>query len=891
MATQRPLSDSWFWKRYRPEVDDLQNLTLIPNVATHKPTIDEWSPCCAFPTETYVELKHAGHIPDPILGFNEHKVQWVAECDWLFACNFSLDEYEGLVQGKVRSEIFFEGLDTICDVYLNGKRVLSTDNMFDSYTLPITTPDSVSKSSNTLVLHFRSAKHYSKELEQRYGAVRAGSCNLGDPSRVYIRKAQYHYRWDWGPELISSGPWKPVLLRTFSTRIKEFESHAKVLDIESEKVALSILVDIEGKAAHSLDAILLDERGNIVRKETVTIASGEKGTVKLDWEFVSGEVKLWWPMSYGKTHLYMLRVTLLDKAANEIDKADRKIGFRRVELLQYPLLNAPGTTFCFRINGIKMFLGGSNWIPADCFLTTVTEGKYRSWLQLMKDGGQNCVRVWGGGIYESDAFYDICDELGILVWQDMAFACGVYPAHPSFVESVEGEVISNLKRLRHHPSLAILCGNNEDYLQIKMWGVEGGLPAAVLYEKVFPKLVEELVQPPIPYVFGSPYGGKGDDTSDPTVGDVHQWDIWAGAGAPYQDYDILGGRFISEFGVPSLPCLATMESYFADCDDTDQRHPQSQAIQQHTKAGSYERRFSTLMNENFRMTGDLESYMYLTQLMQSEALGYAYRVWRRKWGGEGREETSGILVWQLNDCWPVTSWAVCDYHLRCKPAYYAIAREMKTVTVGIQREVQKNRVNDRPRPFYEYGAFQSVSATIDVWASNLALSSEEVELELFAFDLKSDWTYKETRRLVLPPNASIDVLTGHPCPHGPISPGGMQVPHPSCSVAIGAFIRDREGRLLSQHIDWPQPYKFLRPCDPQVTVVLDGERLVVRVLAPVKGLVLSVPGGEDDVIWSDNCLDVVPDHPYEVTVKGLRGRAIYAAYLGRERALPLALSS
>ncbi|KAG8831247.1 hypothetical protein FRC17_003443 [Serendipita sp. 399] len=667
-----------------------------------------------------------------------------------------------------------------------------------------------------------------------------------------------------GPELISSGPWKPIVLRTYNTRIKDFESRAKVLDVQSETASLTILVDIEGQNAHSLEANLLDESGKLIRNETKAIPSGGNCSINLDWQLVPGEVKLWWPVSYGVTHMYKLKVALLDRDGSIIDKSNRKIGFRKVELLQDPLLDAPGTTFCFRS-------AGSNWIPADCFLTTITEEKYRSWLQLMKEGGQNCVRVWGGGIYESDLFYDICDELGILVWQDMMFACGVYPAYPSFVASVEREVITNLKRLRHHPSLAVLC-------------VEGGLPAIALYEKVFPKLVAEHVKPPVPYVFGSPYGGKDDDTSDPTVGDVHQWDVWAGAGAPYQDFDILGGR---EFGVPSLPCLATMESYFADCDDTDQRYPQSQALQQHTKAGSYEKRFAILMNENFRMTGDLESYMYLTQLMQSEALGYAYRVWRRKWGGDGREETSGVLVWQLNDCWAATSWAICDYNLRRKPAFYAIGREMRTITVGVQREVQKNRVNDRPRPFYEYGAFQSISATIDVWASNLALLAQAVELELYALDLKSDWTHRESRNLTLPPNASIDVLKGHPCLHKPLAPGAAGVPHPSCSVLVAAFIRNLEGKLLSQQIDWPQPYKFLPIRDPQIAATLSGETLVLRVGAPVKGLVLSVPGGEDDVWWSDNGFDVIPGYPYELTVKGLRGRTIHASYLGGERASPL----
>lgn len=881
---KRPLSDKWFWKQYDPHSDDFSK----PSVEGDRDSLTgSWKPCKSFPSEIYVELLAIGRIPDPFIGFNEHAVQWVADTEWLYACLFDLEDFTAIAQNDLASEITFEGLDTICDVYLNGKAVLHTDNMFRQYSLRLVPAINGAKAhANLLVLHFRSAKRVAKQLEAQYGAVRAGSCNLGDPSRVYIRKAAYHFRWDWGPELIGAGPWKPVTLTTFAARITEAQSSACV-ELATQESLLAITTRVEVVKAEGLlvRACLLDDNGHTVRIEECALSPHECRLVDMEWKFPSGRIRLWNPCGYGEAYLYRLQIQLL-QGERCIDQITRRIGFRDIQLLQNPLLSAPGTTFCFRINGTKIFLRGSNWIPGDCFLTKMTHGRYFSWLNLLKSGNQNCIRVWGGGIYESDAFYDICDELGILVWQDFAFACGVYPAHKEFMDTVSEEARDNLKRLRHHASLAVLCGNNEDYLQIKMWGVKGGLPAVVIYEGLLPKLVKELTSPCIPYVYGSPYGGEGDDTSDPTIGDVHQWDVWAGKGEPFQDFDILGGRFISEFGVPSLPCFRTVEAFFSS-NDTSERFPQSTVIQQHTRAGSYEKRFAVLMNENFRMTGDLESYIYLTQLMQSEALGFAYRVWRRNWKGEGHEETAGVLVWQLNDCWPVTSWAICDYFLRPKPAYFSISRELKPLTVGIQRTVAKNRTNDRPRAFYEFGAFQSVAATLDIWASNFTLTRQNVRLELHGYDLQSDWTYRHIQDLLLEPNCSRDVICGMACPHGGIE---GTIPTPSRSVVMAATLRDQDGRVVSQCVDWPQPFKFIQPQDPRLTAVLRQNVLEVQAERPVKGLFLSVDGGEDDVIWSENGLDIVPGYTASITITGLKGRTINAAYLGCEKRTPLRMS-
>ncbi|EIW81506.1 glycoside hydrolase family 2 protein [Coniophora puteana RWD-64-598 SS2] len=916
-VVSQSLDTGWSWKQRSEDTNEpmLDELTS-----------SEWTTAHAFPSEVHVELLKAGKIPDPYVGFNEHR-------EWLYRTTF---EYEATALSN--SLIEFEGLDTFCDVYLNSQLILSADNQFRTWQAPVEPV----VGQNVLFLYFKSAKHIAKDLEAQYGIVRAGSVNLGDPSRVYVRKAQYDWRWDWGPELMTCGPYRPITLISYTTRIKNVYARAYTQLVASPNASeptqfvypASLIVDISlqglansSKAPRARVTLKDAVQGGVIRQDVVSLTKRESMRPRSDgendedafvfvealtWSFDTsssdmgvGKVELWWPVGYGKQNLYDVQVELLDGAdatsTTIFDTNTQRVGFRSVKLVQEsieePDIHGKGTTFLFEVNGVRMFLGaGSNWIPGDNFLTMLTPGRYRDWLTLARDGGQNVIRLWGGGVYEPDVFYDVCDELGLLVWQDFQFACGVYPAHNEFVSSVRAEAIDNIVRLRHHPCIALLCGNNEDYQQVLQWGDVPDLPARKIYEHLLPSLVSSLTSPEIPYHRGSPCGGEGWDTADPTVGDVHQWNIWAGE-KPWHDYDRMGGRFVSEFGVPSFPCMRTIE-YWLDSADVpkSQRYAQSKAMAQHCKAGSYERRFAVLMNELLRLTGDLETHVYNTQLLQSEAMGFAYREWRRAWRGPGKQYTAGAIVWQLNDSWPVMSWAIVDYFLRPKPAYYTISRELKPIVIGISRTVTKNRQCDRPRQFYEFGAFQSTGATLDIWGANSTLSSRTLSLEIRYFDLESDWTHSESmRNIALAPNQSTEFLTSVPC-HGPpaSSKTASQLPNPEAtttySVVVTAILRDPDiGKFVARAVDWPQPYKFLDPPEPGLSLRVedDGETVHATVVRPVKGLVLGVDDperGDDGVKWSDNMLDVVPGDEQVVVASGLGGRGIRAAWLGKERA-------
>ncbi|KAJ3932534.1 MAG: glycoside hydrolase [Lentinula lateritia] len=893
IRVRKEILDSWFWKQRNPSISHVLDELEGPEVTGQDLKSAGWRIAQKCPSEIHVELMASGMIPDPYLGFNEHAVQWVGDTEWLYKCTFT---FEPISDEGHTVMLQFQGLDTVCDVYLNGDKILSVDNMFRTYYAEFNS--STLKHSNTLFLHFKSASQYAKAQETLMGRVRAGSTNLGDPSRVYLRKAQYDWRWDWGPELMTCGLYRPVVLSSYSVCIDDIFTKASVDD--DLTCSLEVDVSLRGRLTgiDKYRVVLKDSEENVVRAEDI-LTEGESKTSRtvVSWNFDEDEVRLWWPVGYGEQNLYTVELTILNKDGVVFDTKTLRIGFRNVKLIQEDL-EAPdqygtGTTFLFEVNGVRMFMGGSNWIPADNFLTTITPDRYRAWLTLLRDGNQNMVRLWGGGIYEPDVFYDTCDELGLLVWQDFQFACGVYPAHDSFVDSVREEAEQNVKRLRHHPAMALFCGNNEDYQMILQWGDVKDFPAIKIYEDVLPSVVESLTHPVIPYHRGSPYGGKGWDTSDPTVGDVHQWNVWGGKEFPYQDYDKLGGRFVSEFGMPSMPCMKTISYWMKDAAPKEW-HAQSKLMAQHCRAGSFERRFAIAMNDNFKVTEDLETAVFNTQLMQSEAVGFAYQSWRRNWGAKGKQHTGGVLVWQSNDCWPVTSWAIADYFLRPKAVYFTIMRHLATFAVGITRTVIKNKPNDRPRQYYEFGAFQSRKAIIDIWAVNGSLSPRSATLELYFVDLCSSWNHKETHAIVMPPNQAIELLS-ITCPEPPkrndAPPTGYAEWTTSSSVVIGARLLDPEnGGVLARFSDWPQPYRFVDIVDPGLRINVQNSKdtkmstISLQVKMPAKCVVLSVAGDDEDPKWSDNALDLMPGDTQIINVHGLEGRDIQASYLGKEKA-------
>ncbi len=453
------------------------------------------------------------------------------------------------------------------------------------------------------------------------------------------------------------------------------------------------------------------------------------------------------------------------------------------------------------------------------------------------------IRVWGGGIYEDDAFYDACDALGLLVWQDFMFACGLYPAHTEFQASIREEAEVAVRRLRHHASLALWCGNNEDYQIASSVGAygpggdESKFDALHTYEVLLPEVCAQL-DPATPYWPGSAYGGP--DSTSQTVGDRHTWDVWHSAMAPYQDYPKYEGRFVSEFGMQSLPSLALLESTTTP----EERFPASRTLEHHNKAGDGPRRLNVYIGDTVPIPADLPGYVYASQLVQAEAMLSAYRGWRRRWGKDGQRAVSGALVWQLNDCWPVTSWAVIDSSGQAKPAYYAIKRALTPISVGLALR--------------EGGA--------QVWAVNGTGEVQHLTLERRALTLNGQELSAESCEVTLAANEVTEL-------------GNFAAEHGAASPLFAATLR-RGDEIISREVRWPEPFKYLTLPDPGLNVEVTGPNtLRLSVQRPAKGVWLeSAP----ETVWDDNMLDLLPGETRVIRGQKLNPQTLSARWLGAE---------
>lgn len=864
-------------------------------------------PVGQFPTNVHLDLLAHGLIPDPFIGKNELDVQWIGEAQWVYRTTFAAAE----VPENARAVLAFDGLDTFATVVLNGKTILETENMFTPERVDVTSvlKHGATESENELVITFDSAYLRGWKLVEKYPDHKWGCWN-GDSSRLAVRKAQYHWvsvlsayipshrlliatsrpclpddpfrltssqGWDWGPTLLTCGPWRPINLEIYHSRLSDLHFDTTV-DKSLKSATVVAHASVEGSADQVRFDVLLNDKS--IGSETVNVESGGEAAAT----FHISNPSLWYPVRYGKQPLYTVTATLVS-GSNEVDSISKKIGLRRAELVQRPLKEQPGTSFFFEVNNIPVYCGGSDWIPADNFIPRIDRQRYFDWVKLVADGNQFMIRVWGGGIYEEQDFYDACDEVGVLVWQDFMFGCGNYPAWPELLKSIQREAEENVKLLRHHPSIVIWAGNNEDYQyqeserltydyankDAESW-LKTDFPARYIYEKVLADACKKLI-PDTYYHFGSPWGA-GRSTVDPTVGDIHQWNVWHGTQEKYQNFDKLVGRFVSEFGMQAFPDVKTIDAYLPKGKDDPDRYPQSSTVDFHNKADGHERRIALYLVENMRYAPDpLEHFVYSTQLMQAECLASAYRLWKRQWKGPGREYCGGALVWQINDCWPVTSWSMVDYYLRPKHAYYTVKREMAPISIGITR-----REHRHPRDKYTRVNID-VSTQIEIWGSNLTLSDLTVDCVVRAWDVETGReTFSKTvsEALVLPENRSTEIAALDV----PVRKAGAGEEK---RTVVAAYLNDHAtGKQIARYVNWPEPLKYLHLQKPKhLTADLSRDARVVEISAevPVKGVALECE--DDEVRLDDNLVDIVPGEIVSIGVKGAtKATKITTRYLG-----------
>ncbi|MEX3106478.1 MULTISPECIES: glycoside hydrolase family 2 protein [unclassified Streptomyces] len=588
----------------------------------------------------HTDLLAAGVIPDPFLGLGETEVAWVGRREWTYERDLVAE-----ADGHEQTDLVFEGLDTAAEIRLDGQLLGRVRNMHRSYRFDVT------GLSGRLTVRFASAY---AEAEAVRGQVGERPGAYAEPYQ-YLRKMACSFGWDWGPTLVTAGIWRPARLERWATaRISRVRP---LVTVEQGVGVVELAVEVERARVEA--ALSVEARVGGVRVRGAI--DGTTGTVRLRVP----DVALWWPRGYGEQPLYDVELTLLH-GAEALDVWRRRVGFRTVELDRSP--DEHGTGFTLAVNGERLFARGVNWIPDDVFPSRITRERYRTRLQQAADAGVDLVRIWGGGIYESREFYDACDELGLLVWQDFPFACAAYPEEQPLRGEVEAEARENVVRLMPHPSLVLWNGNNENLWGFRDWGWEEALGSDSwgegYYLGVLPRVVAEL-DPTRPYTAGSPWSGSWDrHPNDPAHGTHHSWEVWNRL--DYAAYLDEVPRFVAEFGWQAPPAYATLRRALPG----EELAPDSPGVLHHQKADDGNGKLERGLAHHFALPGgDFDRWHYLTQVNQARAVAAGVEHWRSHW-----PVCAGTVVWQLNDCWPVTSWAAIDGDGREKPLYHELRR-------------------------------------------------------------------------------------------------------------------------------------------------------------------------------------------------------------------------
>ncbi|KPH12955.1 glycoside hydrolase family 2 protein [Chryseobacterium sp. ERMR1:04] len=633
------------------------------------------------PGTVHLDLMSHKIIPDPYKDENEKKVQWIENEDWDYQTSFKISSTE-LTNENI--ELVFNGLDTFSEIYLNGKLLKKTDNMFRKWDIPV--KHNLKIGDNLLQIKFKSAVNVGKELAKKVPFA------MPESPRSFVRKAQYQFGWDWGPRLVTAGIWKDIKLN--------FWNNAKLENIKIEQKSLTkqkaelniqteIIADKEGKYAVSVNS----KTNNFQLK---------KGKNTIQIPFAINNPKLWQPNGWGDPNLYDLKISL-QKDSKIIDNKTERIGLRTIELIQEK--DTKGKSFYFKVNGNPLYIKGTNWIPADSFSPRITKEKYQKLIKDSKEANMNMVRIWGGGIYEDDEFYKACDENGILVWQDFMFAGSFYPSDDAFLNNVKEEVKDQVNRLQNHASIALWCGNNEVDEAIVNWGYqkqfnyskEDSLQIWKDYKKVFHELIpntlkENLSPDKNMYWPSSPSIGWGHKESL-TEGDSHYWGVWWGE-QPFEMYNEKVPRFASEYGFQGMPTLETTNSMFAGTPDLSLENGTIKAHEKHARGWEI---MNTYMKRDYNVPTDFVKYNYVSQLLQARGMQIAIEAHRR-----AKPNNMGTLYWQLNDCWPVVSWSSIDYLGNWKALHYQVKRSFENQIILTEEKdgvLNFYAINDEAKKF------------------------------------------------------------------------------------------------------------------------------------------------------------------------------------------------
>ncbi|MET7637278.1 glycoside hydrolase family 2 protein [Streptomyces sp. NPDC005438] len=800
----------------------------------------------------HTDLLAAGRIPDPFLSRNETEVAWVGRADWTYTTTLEAGPPPGDAatgDAHERCDLVFEGLDTVAEIAVAGQVVGRTRNMHRAHRFDISEALAGQAGGVPLQVRFTSAYTEAEALRDRLG----DRPNAYPEPFPYVRKMACSFGWDWGPTLVTAGIWKPARLERWST--------ARLAEV---RPLVTVREDDRGGHLGEVELRLRTERTPTGRGQPLTVratvdghtASAELPAGPVDPTDPAGPsdpytlrltvpgVERWWPRDLGGQPLYELTVELLDPSGRALDHWSRHIGFRTVEL--DTTADQHGRAFTLAVNGVPLFARGVNWIPDDAFPSRVTPERYHQRLTQTAETGANLVRVWGGGLYEQDAFYDSCDRLGLLVWQDFPFACAAYPEEQPLRGEVEAEARDNVSRLMPHPSLALWCGNNENLWGFRDWGWEERLAGDSwgegYYLGLLPRIVAE-VDPTRPYWAGTPWSGDWNHhPNDPSYGTSHSWRVWNEVDyAEYRDPAQVP-RFVAEFGWQAPPAYATVRRFL----DGEDPHPDGPGMLHHQKAEGGNAKLARGLAHHFGVPDDFDRWHYLTQVVQARAIATGIEFWRAHW-----PHCSGTVVWQINDCWPVTSWAAIDGDGRPKPLYHELRRLYADRLLTLQDD-----------PHQPWAAL--VNQSRHPWRATLRLTRRTADGRVLAEDTATVEVAPGTvSRLPVPPplrpssgtgqTPAEEYLVADVAPESGAERGAELGAEPLRAVHLP--VRDRE-------FAYPEPRYEVR-----VTPEGDGARVTVTAHTLVRDLLLQADRLAPDAVADRGLVTLLPGETAHIRVR------------------------
>ncbi len=773
------------------------------------------------PGTVYTDLLRNGNMEDPYWKDNEDAICSLMEKDYEYQCTFQGEETEDLSNAFLR----FEGLDIVADIYLNNVHVGNAESMHRTWEYPV--KEVLSPGENTLKVVFHSPLKFIAQAYKKYG-------NIGNDDTyegfMHLRKAHYMFGWDWGAHLPDAGIFRPVFLCSVS--------HGRIDSVyirqqhEENKCTLKFKGDCIRETPGEYQWRVLVTAPDGQKYETALSAEGEG-------QLVIEDPELWWPNGLGDQPLYQVEAQLLYEG-NVEDTWKKRIGLRTMTMQRKK--DQYGESFAHEVNGKAFFAMGADYIPEEHLLGR-SEEKTRKLLEDCKLANFNVIRVWGGGFYPDDWFFDICDELGLVVWQDFMFACSVYELTPEFEANIRKEFADNIKRLRHHASLGLWCGNNEMemFVDERCWVTKASEVRDYLfmYERIIPEVLREY-DPETFYWPASPSsGGSFDNPNDPDRGDVHYWKVWHG-NRPFSEYRKHFFRYASEFGFQALPSQKTIETFTEDPDDWNLF---SYIMEKHQRNYGANGKIMNYMQQTYRYPGDFDTVIYASQLLQADAIRYGVEHFRRN-----RGRCMGAVYWQLNDCWPVISWSSIDYTGRWKALHYYAKRFFAPVMISCQEESWLTQEANMNRQHFQF------EKSIHLNVTNETLGDKEILVKWYVRNAAAEILREEQAMIQVPAQESVWLPK-------------EELPEIDVFTQYVSFEAWENGKCISEGTVIFSYPKYFRYENPELSCKVEGNQITVS--SPVYAKSVEILNEQEDLVLSDNYFDLNGDSR---TVEILRGK-------------------